>query len=189
MTASFKSGEAVTSTLAPENQPIAHYAELQKVPYLGACLDENFRCKAPVAVGLPRRTVREGQIIAGHYIPADTVVSVPLYTLQRDERLFKNASAFIPERWLTDDEEHTPSEKELQNLKDFVLPFSLGGRVCIGRNLAFMELSVVIAALVMGFRVGARSERKRARDDRKLNCNPKNLFVRAKAREGVSLEV
>ena len=52
--------QALTSILAPENQPIAHYAELQKVPYLRACLDENFRCKAPVAFGLPRRTVREG---------------------------------------------------------------------------------------------------------------------------------
>ena len=52
--------QALTSTLAPENQPIAHYAELQKVPYLRACLDGNFRCKAAVAFGLPGRTVREG---------------------------------------------------------------------------------------------------------------------------------
>lgn len=41
--------------------------------------------------------------------------------------------------------------KEALNLKNFVLPFSLGASVCVGRNFAYMELSMVIAALVLGF--------------------------------------
>lgn len=143
-----------TVTLGDRSQPIAPYLEVQKVPYLRACLDESFRCKPSVAFGLPRRTVGSGATIAGHLVPPDTTVSVPLYNVHRNESLSTHASRFIPERWLDDKDEHrngwTTSQQEHQNLKDFVLPFSLGGRACIGRNLAYMELSIVIAALVMG---------------------------------------
>ncbi|CAL8584006.1 hypothetical protein XPA_009616 [Xanthoria parietina] len=100
-----------------EHQPIAHYAELQKAPYLRACLDESFRCKPPVAFGLPRRTVGNGAMIAGHFIPADVTVSCPLYSLHRNPSLFEDPLAFLPERWLPDDEDYAPSDEERQNLK------------------------------------------------------------------------
>lgn len=178
--------DQLSGILAEKDQPVAHYAELQKVPYLRACLDESFRCKPPVGFGLPRRTVGEGSVIAGHHIPAQTVVSTPLYAVHKDERLFKDASSFVPERWLPDSDEYKTSEQERQNLKDFVLPFSLGGRACIGRNLAYMQLSIVIAAIVLRFEWELAVEGSRMEMVERLNCNPKNLFVRARARKGVS---
>lgn len=178
----------LASTLEGKDQPVAHYAELQKVPYLRACLDESFRCKPPVGFGLPRRTVRQGSTIAGQYIPADTVVSSPLYSVHKNERLFNKASTFVPERWLPDDDEYQTDEQERQNLKDFVLPFSLGGRACIGRNLAYMELSIVIAALVLGFEWELAVKGSDVEIVERLNSNPKNLIVRARPRVGVSFD-
>jgi benzoate 4-monooxygenase len=35
---------------------------LQQVPYLRAVLEENWRCRPPLARGLPRRTTGEGKI-------------------------------------------------------------------------------------------------------------------------------
>ncbi|KAI4217927.1 MAG: hypothetical protein L6R36_009210 [Xanthoria steineri] len=171
-----------------EHRPIAHYAELQRSPYLRACLDESFRCKPPVAFGLPRRTVGNGAMIAGHFIPADVTVSCPLYSLHRNPTLFKDPLAFLPERWLHDDEDYAPSDKERQNLKDYCLPFSLGGRACIGRNLAYMELSIVIAALVVGFEWELAEPGKDLEVIERLNSNPRDLFVKARLREGVVFE-
>ncbi|KAL8968675.1 MAG: hypothetical protein Q9183_002353 [Haloplaca sp. 2 TL-2023] len=180
--------EQLTSIL-PTGEPVAHYAELQNAPYLRACLDESFRCKPPVAFGLPRRTVGNGSVICGHHIPAGVTVSCPLYSLHRDERLFPDPLRFIPERWLPEDEEYKPTDQERQNLKDYSLPFSLGGRGCIGRNLAYMELSIVIASLVMGFDWELAEPGKDLEVIERLNSNPKELMVRAQARDGMNFEI
>ena len=166
---------------------VAHYAELQKTPYLRACLDESFRCKPPVGFGLPRRTVGNGATIAGHDIGPDTVVSAPLYSIHRSPALFPDPPAFIPERWLKNEDDNTyhTSVIEQQNLKEFVLPFSLGGRACIGRNLAYMELSIVIAAMVLGFEWELAVPGSDIEVLERLNSNPKELMVRARRRSKV----
>lgn len=177
-------------SLDDKSKPLVSYSQLQHIPYLRACLDESFRCKPPVAFGLPRRTVSPGATIAGHFIPADTTVSVPLYAVHRNESLFQDALRFVPERWLDDDDElrdgWTTDAQERQNLKDYVLPFSLGGRACIGRNLVYMELSIVIAALVLGFEWELAEPGSELETIERFNCNPKELLVRARVREGVN---
>lgn len=172
-------------------KPTARYSDkLQHIPYLRACLDESFRCRPPVASGLPRRTVEPGSTIAGHFIPAGTTVSMPLYTLHRNRTLFKEAEVFIPERWLAENDEgrggYVTDAQESKNLKHFVLPFSLGGRACIGRNLAYMELSMVIAALVLGFEWSLKEASAEMEMVERFNCNPKELYVRARVREGIN---
>ena len=43
----------------------------------------------------------------------------------------------------------------LQNIHPFVsLPFGFGPRMCIGRRLAVMEVSVLVARLVSAYRLG-----------------------------------
>lgn len=74
--------------------------------------------------------------------------------------------------------------REAKNLKD-MLSFSLGGLGCVGWNLAYMELSMVICALVLGFEwklafLGSDMEMVE-----RFNCNPKELFVRSRVRDGV----
>ena len=128
---------------------VASYNSLKNIPYLKACIDESMRLYAPIGFGLPRRTLGEGATIAGHHIPGGVTISAPVYTIQRSEKLFHDASKYIPERWLPEDPDTT--EEERRNLKDYYLPFSLGGRACIGRNLAYMQMSLVVSAMVMAF--------------------------------------
>ncbi|KAJ4231874.1 hypothetical protein NW757_013843 [Fusarium falciforme] len=163
--------------------------QLQQIQYLRAVLDENFRCKPPVSIGLPRRATA-GATTTGHFIAPGTTVSVPLYTLHHNENLFTDTWDFILERWLAEDDEHrdgwVTSRQQAKNLKAFGLPFSLGGWACIGRNLAYMELSMVIAALVPGFEWELAVPDSEMEMVERFNCNPKGLMVRAKVRPGVN---
>ena len=172
--------EILRSALPAESRPVASYQQLQHVPYLRAVLDESFRCRPPVNFGLPRKTV-EATTIAGHTIPAGVTISSPLSSLHHDRRLFSEPQKFIPERWLPDADIY-PDEHH--NLKDFVHPFSLGGRACIGRNLAYMELSIVIAALILEFEWSlddsVHGGDKGIEIIERLNSNPKELWVHAR---------
>ena len=95
---------------------VASYNSLKNIPYLKACIDESMRLYAPIGFGLPRRTLGEGATIAGHHIPGGVTISAPVYTIQRNEKLFHDASKYIPERWLAEDPDTT--EEERRNLKD-----------------------------------------------------------------------
>ncbi|KFY41203.1 hypothetical protein V495_05024 [Pseudogymnoascus sp. VKM F-4514 (FW-929)] len=173
--------DILRESLPESSRPIASYSELIKIPYLRAVLDETFRVQPPVRFGLPRRTTENGATISGHFIPAGVTVSSSLHTLHRNEGLFHKASEWIPERWIPEHPDVTSTE--WQNLKDYVLPFTLGGRACIGRNLAYMELSICLAALVMAFdwRVSSEQAIGYAHYER-LNSSPVELMVSATAR-------
>lgn len=51
--------------------------------------------------------------------------------------------SFIPERWLEGSGYH--------DLKEASKPFELGPRVCLGINLAYLEMRIILAKLVWGF--------------------------------------
>ncbi|KAK5949657.1 hypothetical protein OHC33_009254 [Knufia fluminis] len=175
---------SLVESLEEGSRPIASYDELSKIPYLRACLDETFRLLPPVRFGLPRRTIGQGATIAGHHIPAGVTVSSSVHSLHRDESLFHKAHEWIPERWTPENPDLLPGE--WQNLKDFVLPFTLGGRACIGRNLAYMELSICLAALVMAFewKIDAQHEREFVHFER-FNSSAVRLIVSARTRPEV----
>lgn len=173
--------DLLTESLPKQSRPIASYMELSKIPFLTAVLDETFRLLPPVRFNLPRITVQDGAIIAGHYIPAGVTVSSSVYIMHRDKKLFRELLKWLPERWLPGNPDF--SDMERKNLKDFVLPFSLGGRACIGRNLAYMELSVCIAALVMAFEWSiSEDDRIKFSHWESINCTPRGLKVTARPR-------
>ncbi|KAL3447890.1 cytochrome P450 [Aspergillus insuetus] len=178
--------EALSATLPEEykGKPfiVLPTTILKEIPYLRAVLEENWRCRPPVARGLPRRTMGEGANIAGHFIPAGVTVSAPIYAIHRDESLFRNPEEFMPERWLATAEDSEADRKELQNLKNFCIPFSLGPRACIGRNLAYMEVSIVVAALVLNFEWELAEPGSVMETIERFNRGPKELFVKATPR-------
>ncbi|KAF1933365.1 cytochrome P450 [Didymella exigua CBS 183.55] len=109
----------------------------QKLPYLHACIEESLRMYPPVAIGLPR--VSHGATIDGHWIPAGVEVSSHNWTLMRDARYWKDPNSYRPERWVGEG---------FGDNKDAFQPFSLGARACIGINLAYMEMRIILAKMV-----------------------------------------
>lgn len=75
----------------------------------------------------------------------------------RDPRFFSHPEKFAPERWI---ENSAKGEKEKGEDKPAVLekgafiPFSAGPHMCVGRQLALIELRMLIARLVWEFEMG-----------------------------------
>ncbi|EMD40236.1 hypothetical protein CERSUDRAFT_112429 [Gelatoporia subvermispora B] len=122
--------------------PIAPVEKTERLLYLNAVIDEGLRVHSTVGANLPRVVGPEGVTILGHTFTEGTVVSVPAYSTHRDENIWgHDAEFFRPERWLEADKE----KRDAMN-KAFV-PFSVGPRACVGRNLAKMQLLVNIATV------------------------------------------
>lgn len=87
-----------------------------------------------------------------HSIYPGDVLSVPAYTIHHSTEIWgKNAHEFVPERWSS---EHLSSRQ-----KAAFLPFSIGPRACIGRNLAEMEMICIVGAIFHRFEFCLKQDR------------------------------
>jgi cytochrome P450 len=126
--------------------------EVKKLQYVRAVLQETMRLYPPVAVTLPRRVPPEedGVLIAGQPVPAGTTVGVNYYAAFHSPHNFHQPDKFAPERWLPEDPNHAPY---IDDDLDVVQPFSFGPRNCLGKNLAWVEMQLVLARLLWRFDV------------------------------------
>lgn len=79
-------------------------------------------------------------------VPANTVVSTHTWSMHRDPRNFHKPNSFLPDRWLKEPK----GKSEVHNAKAWS-PFGFGTTGCIGKNLAYMEMRLVLAQFVMRF--------------------------------------
>lgn len=123
--------------------------KLQSLTYLRAVIDESLRLVSPVAEVLMRKALPGGITVDGHFLPQDTKMGVSAYIIHRNETYFSRPFDFIPERWIEGSSENdtgfpvTPTSVELA--KRALIPFSVGPRNCIGKNMAILEMSVAMA--------------------------------------------
>lgn len=115
------------------------YDKVKHLPYLRACLDESLRLFPPTPHGLPRETPGDGANILGDYIPGGISVSMSAFVAHRNENTFPQADKYIPERFLGE---------EGKALQPYFLAFSAGARGCIGRNISYLEQTVVLASVL-----------------------------------------
>ncbi len=59
------------------------------------------RLHSPVPSGVQRDTSESGAKIGPYWIPGETIVAVPTYTIQRDQRYFVQPDEWIRERWFS----------------------------------------------------------------------------------------
>jgi cytochrome P450 len=98
---------------------------------------------------LPREVLPGGAKIAGHDIPAGTVVGVPHYTIHHNEEYYPDPFSFNPERWQAGAKSlHSGApitEDAVAVAQSAFCPFSVGPRGCIGKSLAYVEMSTTLA--------------------------------------------
>ncbi|KAF5511195.1 Trichothecene C-15 hydroxylase [Colletotrichum siamense] len=117
---------------------------VQNLPYMLAVLKEAMRVHPAVAISLPRSTPRSGAQVAGEHIPGGTTLGIWQYALYHDPTKFLYPDSFIPERWLDD--------KRFENdAKHMHQPFSYGPRICLGMNLAYAEMRLILARIIWNF--------------------------------------
>lgn len=140
--ACFSKLRAELDSVLDDDEAVAPYDLIKHLPYLRACLDESMRLTPPNTMNIPRMTPPEGMSIMGQWIPGNTTVHSPTYSIHRDPKAYPDPEVYKPERWLAED------AKELQ---PHFLTFSAGARGCIGRNITYLEQTVVLASLVHRF--------------------------------------
>ncbi|KAK4555707.1 hypothetical protein LTR86_007460 [Recurvomyces mirabilis] len=118
--------------------------EVNKAPYLLAVLSEGLRYFPPVPTGFERRVGEGGEMVSGHFIPQGTSVAVSHYTAYHDPKHFTDPDAFVPERWMGD-------EKYASDKLGWVQPFSYGPRNCLGKNLAYAEMRLIMAKMIWSY--------------------------------------
>ncbi|KAF8633143.1 hypothetical protein AX17_004644 [Amanita inopinata Kibby_2008] len=126
--------------LGTEDILVATVEQVKRLPYLDTCINEALRIHSTSAQGLPRVVPEGGLTVLDQFFPQGTILSVPSYTIHRDTNVWgEDVEAFRPERWF---------ERDANAIQKTFNPFSIGPRACVGRNLAFMELQIIIASLL-----------------------------------------
>jgi cytochrome P450 len=160
----------------PEDDIVAKYDRIKYLPYLKACLDESLRLHPPSATTTPRMTPQDGLEIMGEWIPGNTTVLCPTYTLHRHPSAFQDPENFNPERWL---------DVHARSLQEYFLPFSAGARGCIGRNITYMEQMMLIATLVHRYNFALPSPNWELSHTEAVTCSPGSMPVYVSRRKNV----
>ncbi|TDL19581.1 high nitrogen upregulated cytochrome P450 monooxygenase 2 [Rickenella mellea] len=138
-------------------------AKLAEIPILNATINEALRLSPAVVNGTQRATPRGsgGKMIGEHYVPGGTALIVPTYSLHRDKRYFSPApDMFWPDRWLFPSGTlvEDPSKANVKHEKvplvtdhSAFIPFSVGPANCVGKNLAQVEMRMIVSLLVQRF--------------------------------------
>ena len=122
------------------------WENVKNLRYLDATIHEALRLFPPSAASQQRIVPSGGTTIDGYYVPAGTTVAVSPWASNRSRIIFHEPDSFRPERWLG-------GEDFLDDKLDASMPFGMGPRVCVGRNLAYLEMRLVLAHLVWSFDV------------------------------------
>ncbi|KAI0408257.1 cytochrome P450 [Xylaria palmicola] len=122
------------------------WTQAQALPYFQACLKESMRLRPAVGLNITRYAPGpDGVEIEGRRYPAGTRLALNGWVLHRDQAVFgEDADFFRPERWLEDEESARIMER-------YMFQFGGGAHVCIGRNLALLEINKVCPRLLRDF--------------------------------------
>ncbi|KAK2601696.1 hypothetical protein QQS21_004771 [Conoideocrella luteorostrata] len=125
---SFKSKDEITGT------------SVARLVYLHGVIEEGLRMFPPVVIGLPRAS--PGAFIDGRYIPSGVTVSSDTYSMSRDPRYWTKPEEFLPERWIGN---------AFSDDKRASQPFSTGPGACLGINMAYVEMKLILANIVLSY--------------------------------------
>jgi cytochrome P450 len=126
-----ESNGAVSGSRAPR------WSDLPALAYTRAVVDESLRLFPPAWV-ISRRAVAEDQI-DGVTVPPGTLILISPWLLHRREQTWPDPLRFDPSRFLGG---------EQSRRREGYLPFGAGPRLCIGRDFALVEATLVLAALL-----------------------------------------
>ncbi|PSR70858.1 hypothetical protein PHLCEN_2v13299 [Hermanssonia centrifuga] len=131
--------------------------------YLDAVINETMRLFPAVSSGSLRAPIRGtgGKTVGPYYLPEGTQARLHVYSLQRDARYFTQPESFWPDRWLIAEGLQKFSGQFVHDPNAFI-PFSFGTANCVGKNLAMLEMRMVMCncmqKLEMNFAEGWDSE-------------------------------
>lgn len=132
------------------------FARIEALPYLSAVIQEGLRLHPAVSTRQERVAPDEDLFYTNestrttYKIPAGTCIAMTPVLLSRLPEFYTSPAEFRPERFLED-----PS------LKRYQMTFSRGSRICLGINLAYQEMYMLLAGLFRRYDVWDKSREQK----------------------------
>ena len=124
----------------PSPQDHVDLQTLQDLPYLTAVICEGLRLSHPVTHRMARSFSNKALRYGNYVIPPGTTVFMTSLLIHENEDIFPDPRVFRPERWL-----------EGNRLQRYLTPFTRGSRACLGINLAWAEMYLILASVFRRF--------------------------------------
>ncbi|XP_010545953.1 PREDICTED: cytochrome P450 94B3-like [Tarenaya hassleriana] len=126
---------------------------LKAMSYTKACLCEAMRLYPPVAWD-SKHAANDDVLPDGTRVKRGDKVTYFPYGMGRMEKLWgKDWDEFKPDRWLTDEPDNG-TRPVLKSVSPFKFPvFQAGQRVCLGKEMAFMQMKYVIGSVLSRFEI------------------------------------
>ncbi|XP_054840236.1 cytochrome P450 2J2-like [Eublepharis macularius] len=119
-----------------------NYQDRKKLPYTSAVICEIQHSQYIFMFGIPRQTTKDVNIL-GFVIPKETTIYPDLRSVLLDPKQWETPEAFNPNHFLDKDGHFVEREA--------FLPFGAGARVCLGEQLAKLELFIFFIKLLRSF--------------------------------------
>ncbi len=143
-----KMGELEKEILSANLGNMPQFGDANKLPYLDSAIREYFRFRGGGLLVLERTVPTQGVTIDGTWVPGGTNISVSTALVNLDPEIWgPSPEKFVPERWIG------ISDEKFKMMDHAELSFSTGRRMCIGRNLALIEMKKALARLIKTFEV------------------------------------
>ncbi|KAI0493705.1 hypothetical protein KFK09_023829 [Dendrobium nobile] len=136
------------------------YEELDRLVYLKATLSETLRLYPSVPENT-KYVVADDLLPDGTFVPAGSSITYSIYSVGRMESVWgQDCLEFRPERWISEDLRRF--EPPADSFK--FMAFNAGPRLCLGKDLAYLQMKSIAAAVLLRCRFelepGHRVEQK-----------------------------
>ncbi|CAN4114383.1 unnamed protein product [Withania somnifera] len=147
-----------TSCVIQQDQEFQKFEQLNEMHYLNAVIHESMRLYPPVQFD-SKFASQDDVFPDGTFVGKNARVTYHVFAMGRMENIWgQDYMEFKPERWL---ENGTFSQQS-----PFKYPVFQGGiRVCLGKELALMEMKCVVASMLQHFDVRAVADSRDLRFD------------------------
>lgn len=160
------------------DEPLA-FEEIDRLTYLRAGLSEALRLYPSVPED-SKHVIADDTLPDGTFVPAGSAITYSIYSAGRMKFIWgEDVLEFRPERWLSSD----GNKFEVQDSFKFVA-FNAGPRICLGKDLAYLQMKSITAAVMLRHRLavvpGHKVEQKMSltlfmKHGLKVNVHPRDL--------------
>lgn len=128
------------------SQPLGHdmLSKILSAPWINVVLKETLRVYPASTTAFQRVVPSDGRILDNYYISGGIVVGGIPVTVNRDPSVFgADVDSWKPARWL--------QAANVEEMSRRLWTFGSGGRGCIGRHLAILEMKVLLVGVYSNF--------------------------------------
>ncbi|XP_060130295.1 cytochrome P450 2J2-like [Zootoca vivipara] len=118
------------------------YQDKKILPYTNAVIHEMQRFKYAILLGFPRQCSKDVKL-CGFLIPKGTIIFPDLRSVLFDPTRWETPEEFNPNHFLDKDGQFVDREE--------FLPFGAGARICLGMQLAKIEMFIFLTSLLRAF--------------------------------------